>query len=127
MSKSILLAATALLALPAPADARWGRWDTLGSHWVPLGSSRESFWVRGNERHHQVRLCVSGRAVHVTRFRLSFARGGEQNIITNRTVRPGDCTRAFDLRGRSRNIHRVHLEFFRLNGGARPRVAVQAR
>jgi hypothetical protein len=42
-------------------------------------------------------------------------------------LRRGDCTPAFDLDGRRRNMDDVWLSYSKLRHGGEPRVAIQAR
>ncbi|MCX8477167.1 MAG: hypothetical protein MT490_15370 [Sphingomonas sp.] len=127
----ILLALAPLLASPS-AEAQRMLWDRVGSVEVRVGSTRETIWVPGRQRYREVRLCVARRALRINSFTIDFPmRQGrwphEQSVPLNRTVSPGQCTRATWIRGGPRDIRRVELRLARSNAGPRATVRLEAR
>lgn len=123
------LAVPIIIAVVAvPAVAQRGGWQSVGERKVAFGAETDSFSVRGNARHRQVRICAVNRDFTLLDADVFFANGGEQDILGGkRTVRAGTCTRPSDLRGNRRNITEVKLAYSRFNTGRAPRVSVQAR
>lgn len=134
----VMLAAGALSAA-APAFAQAGEdmryygdnqggWQTIGRKSVSGSVDHDRIEVRGKERFRKVRVCSVNRAFELRQMTANFANGGSQRFDVGMIVRDGNCTRAFDLSGRRRNITTMNFTYSRLGwGGTRPQLIVQAR
>lgn len=132
MRSRVILIALAPLVASTSAEAQRVLWDRLGSVEVRPGSTRETVWAPGRQRHREVRLCVARRSVRVNSFTIGFPlRQGrwpqEQIVHLNRTISPGQCTRATWIRSGPRDIRRIEIRFARLQSGARATIRAEAR
>lgn len=128
--KLILAGALLSLGLAAPALAhgggsghgpgyRPGSWELIGTRQVDFRTERDRVAVRGYERFRQIKVCVYNRPVHFLDMDVRFANGGRQDIHVRDVIRPGDCTRAIDLRGHRRDLHAVSFIYRSLGGHRR--------
>jgi hypothetical protein len=132
MRAPVILIALAPLLPSTSAEAQRVLWDRLGTAEVRAGSTRETVWTPGRQRHREVRLCVARRSLRVQSFTIGFpSRQGrwpsEQTVPLNRTISAGQCSRATWIRGGPRDIRRVEIRFTRLQRGARATVRVEGR
>ncbi|MCV2869046.1 hypothetical protein OEW28_10455 [Defluviimonas sp. WL0002] len=104
----LVLAATiiSLSAVPAVAES----WKKLGSRNVMDHRERDRIPV-GGRRYDEIRICVSDARVTFYDVDVRFENGGSQNVVIQRTLRNGECTRAIDLRGNDRNIDVVVFRY----------------
>lgn len=104
-------------------------WDFLGSRVVSHQAERDRVPAPGARRYTQVRLCASNRAVRLYDVDVVFRNGGRQDLQVRNVLRPGECTRAIDLRGNTRDIRFVNLAYQTVgrNVGRRAEVSVFAR
>jgi hypothetical protein len=104
-------------------------WDFLGSRIVSHQAERDRVPAQGARRYAQVRLCASNRAVRLYDVDVVFRNGGRQDLQVRNVLRPGECTRAIDLRGNTRDIRFVSLAYQTVgrNFGRRAEIAVFAR
>jgi hypothetical protein len=109
---AILCAATAasLIAASAPSSAQ-SNWVAIGSRDVARNADRDTISGRGDGSFTKIRLCVERRAVHFYDLDVVFANGGKQDVSVRKNIRPGECTRAIDLRGKDRNIRQVVMKY----------------
>lgn len=132
------LAGLALVAgLSTPALAHGGHgagygargWDFLGSRVVSHAAEHDRVPARTARRYTQVQLCASNRAVRLYDVDVVFHNGSRQDLQVRNVLRPGECTRAIDLRGNSRDIRFVNLAYQTVgrHAGRRAEVAVFAR
>jgi hypothetical protein len=105
-----LLAATAAIAVAAPASAQ-GRWELLGTRSVAFHVERDAISGRGQGRFQVIRLCVANNAVQFREVEVVFANGERQQLPVNAFVRPGGCSANLDLRGEARRIDRVEFVY----------------
>lgn len=117
--------AAAMMMAPAPSQA--APWELIGVRTVHWGVDRDVVAVKGNDRHRQIRICVSGRPLHILDLDVVFANGGRQDVRVRSLIAPGTCTRAIDLRGKRRNIARIVMVYQRLTIFFSPIVRVYAR
>ena len=129
LSKSVfaIAVAAAALSLPQSADAQ-RRWETIGSREVNGGLDRDVIAVRGNERFRAIRLCANRRPVRLLDVDVDYANGTRQDMQASSLLSAGECTRAFSLTGKRRDIKAVRLSYakFRLFSKP-PLLTVQAR
>lgn len=104
-------------------------WDFLGSRVVSHTAERDRVPAQGARRYTQVKLCTSNRPVRLHDVDVVFRNGSRQNLQIRNLLRPGECTRALDLRGNARDIQFVNLAYQTVgrNFGRRAEVAVFAR
>ncbi len=104
-------------------------WDFLGSRVVNHYAERDRVPAAGARRYTQVRLCANNRAVRLYDVDVVFRNGGRQDLQVRSVLRPGECTRAIDLRGNTRDIRFVNLAYQTVgrHSGRRAEVAVFAR
>jgi hypothetical protein len=109
---AILCAATAVsvIAASAPSSAQSG-WVSIGSRTVAHNADRDTISGRGEGDFTKIRLCVERRAVHFYDLDVVFANGGKQDVSVRKNIKPGECTRAIDLRGKHRNIRQVVMKY----------------
>lgn len=98
---------------------RPGQWELIGSRQVDFRTERDRIAVRGYERFRQIKVCVYNRPVHFLDMDVRFANGGRQDIHVRDVIRPGDCTRAIDLRGHRRDLNAVSFIYRSLGGHRR--------
>lgn len=84
-------------------------WQFLGAREVNHFAERDRIFAPGNQRFSQVKICVSHRAVRMQDIDVVFRNGGHQDLQVRQFLRPGECTRALDLRGNRRDIRFVNL------------------
>jgi hypothetical protein len=104
-----MLLAVSVAAISTTASAN--EWEQIGSKKVDFAELRDTIRVTGKKRHRRLRLCVERRAVSMRDFDVVFANGSRQDIRIRRLIRPGTCTRAVDLVGKSRDIARIILKY----------------
>lgn len=104
-------------------------WDFLGSRVVSHSAERDRVSAQSARRYTQVKLCTSNRAVRLYEVDVVFRNGARQDLQVRNVLRPGECTRAIDLRGNSRDIRFVNLAYETVgrNVGRRAEIAVFAR
>lgn len=140
--KNLLLGAAVAacgLAAASPAVAQYredyryygdrhGGWETIGRKSINAGVDYDRIQVRGNERFKRIRVCSINRPFELRDMSANYANGRGQRFNVGMIVRNGQCTRAFDLMGRRRNITNIYLAYSRVGwGGQRPQLVVQAR
>ena len=86
-------------------------WQFLGAREVSHFSERDRIFAQGNQRFSQVKICVSNRAVRMQDIDVVFRNGGHQDLQVRHFLRPGECTRALDLRGNRRDIRFLNLVY----------------
>lgn len=110
-----------------------GAWELIGTRQVDFRTERDRVAVRGYERFRQIKVCVYNRPVHFLDMDVRFANGGHQDIHVRDVIRPGDCTRAIDLRGHRRDLHAISFiyrslgRYHRIAHGQKAIVQVFAR
>jgi hypothetical protein len=121
LTKLALAAGVAALGTTA-ASAQWlpRGWHVIGYKVVNGRVDRDTIYVPGRQAFRQIRLCAFNAPLHLRNFRVEFRNGARQDIRTREYLRPGTCTRNVDLRGRYRDIARVHLNYERVALRARP-------
>ncbi|MBL9097473.1 MAG: hypothetical protein JNK07_11150 [Alphaproteobacteria bacterium] len=97
----------------------YGQWELIGTRQVDFRTESDRVAVRGYERFRQIKVCVYNRPVHFLDMDVRFANGGRQDIFVRDVIRPGDCTRAIDLRGHRRDLHAVSFIYRSLGGQRR--------
>ena len=132
MRSCAILIVLAPLLVSTAAEAQRMIWDRVGSVEARAGSTREIVWAHGRQRYREVRVCLVRRAVHVNSFVIGFPmRQGRwpqaQTVPLNRTISPGQCSRAIRVRSGPRDIRQVEIRFARLQAGARATLRVEAR
>ena len=145
MNIKLALASLVLAAgLAAPASAHpaypYGHTHQIGfgggHHWQFLGarevnhfSERDRVFAQGNRKFNQVKICAYNRAIRMQDVDVVFANGGRQDIAVRQFLRPGECTRALDLRGNRRDIRFVNMLYQTAgrNFGPKGMVRVYAR
>lgn len=110
----------------APASAKQS-WRVIAEQTVGKNGDSDIVRIVGRERYSQVRLCVTRRAMHLNDFSVQFGNGKRQSLSLKANFRPGQCSRAIDLKGERRNIETVMLNYRRLPGDGAPLVRIQAR
>lgn len=135
--KHALAGLAIVVGLSTPALAHGGHasgygargWDFLGSRVVSHAAERDRVPAHSARRYTQVKLCASNRAIRLYDVDVVFRNGGRQDLQVRNVLRPGECTRAIDLRGNSRDIRFVNLAYQTAgrNVGRRAEVAVFAR
>jgi hypothetical protein len=129
MKKLILGAGIAALGATSAA-AQWlpRGWHVVGYKTVNGRSDADNIYVPGRQAFRQIRLCAFNAPLRLRDFRIIYGNGARQDVRTRQYLRPGTCTRNVDLRGRVRDIARVHLAYDRIALRARaPLVRVAAR
>lgn len=122
MTALVTAALLAAAALPAAADT------FLGARVVADHAETDVIEANANQLHQEVRICVSGRAIHFRDLDIVFENGGRQDASVRALIAPGHCTRWIDLRGPARNIGRIVLRYDALvNAGPQPIVTAFAR
>lgn len=134
MTRTMILAATAVatLAATAPASAQQWRWNDRG--WRTVGYTRvdgrdtDTVRVRGHIRERAIRVCALNQPLNLRDFDIRFQNGGHQDVATRAVLRAGTCTRAVDLNGRRRDIAAVRLRYAPIwRAWQRPVVRIQVR
>lgn len=106
-----------VMAMDASAERRDRR--DRRDVWVPLGCQAVGFAVdrdvikvgRREGRFKAIRLTAQGSRVHMISLRVVYANGEPDDLQVDRVLRPGERTRALDLRGRERAIDRVEMVY----------------
>lgn len=125
---SLTGATVASLIVATPAVAKNNNWETIGTRRISGAVDRETINVRGNERFRAVRMCAARRPLRILGANADFANGGTQDLNATAILRPGECTRAIDLKGQARDITRIRLSYAKFNLISRPAtITVQAR
>jgi hypothetical protein len=135
MTRTLILAATAgafALAAAAPASAQPWRWSARCGRTVAYetvdGCDSDTIRLRGHVRERKIRLCAMNQPLRLRDVDIRFENGGHQDARTRAVLPAGRCTRAIDLRGRSRDIASVRLRYEPiLRRWQRPVVRVQVR
>lgn len=115
---------------PTPAVAQRGGWETIGTLRVNNRIERDEIIVRGNDRHRAIRMCNtnSRKDIRLLDVDVLYANGGEEDVPNQNSIRAGECTMAYDLNGRSRNIRSIKLAYAKSGvRGRDPILRVQAR
>lgn len=110
----------------SPASAQDG-WRVIAVQTVSKGGDQDTVFVTNREKFSQVRICVFERRIHLNDFSVQFGNGGRQSLDVKSNFRPGQCSRAIDLKGDRRHIELVMLNYRRLPGDGAPVVRIQAR
>lgn len=110
----------------AGAHAQDG-WQVIAVQTVAKGGDQDTVYVTNRDKFSQVRICVFERRIHLNDFSVQFGNGGRQSLDVRSSFRPGQCSRAIDLKGDRRHIELVMLNYRRLPGDGAPVVRIQAR
>ena len=110
--KTSMVAATAVALIAgaaciAPALA----WDQIAQRNVTDHVDIDTVNLPGNREFRRVKLCAFRHPVHVIDIDIFFRNGGHQDVNTVWRLNPGDCTRAIDLDGGSRNIDHIVMKY----------------
>lgn len=136
MKLKLALSALILAAgLAAPASAHvpghggWygggSSWDFLGARQVRHFTEQDRVFARGFRHYTQVKICVYNRPIRLYDLDVVFGNGGHQDLHVRHFLRPGECTRALDLRGRSRDIRFVNMVYQTAGRDFGPRAEVR--
>lgn len=104
---------------PAYPGYRHAAWELIGARTVSFRAERDTFFVRGHQRHRQIMICAYRQPVRLFDVDVRFANGGHQDVGVRNVLQPGQCTRALDLRGNRRDIRSVSIAY-RSAWGFRP-------
>jgi hypothetical protein len=97
-------------------DRHRGQWELIGTQQVSFRTERDTIYVRGHERHRQLKICVYNRPVRMLDMDVRFRNGGHQDVGVRHVIGAGDCTRAIDLDGRRRDIRSVSFTYKTVGG-----------
>ncbi|GIW73346.1 MAG: hypothetical protein KatS3mg102_2888 [Planctomycetota bacterium] len=113
-------------AAPAPDDDRG--WELLGRREVNWALDRDVIPVTAAEgRFRQIRLHVTGGAVHVLALRVHFGNGEVEDIEVRHRFGPGSTSRVIDLPGEARVIQKIVFIYEKVAGARPATVAVWGR
>jgi hypothetical protein len=109
--KSLAAVAGASLLIIGAGTGQAQAWERLGSRVVADKTETDAVSGFGQGRFRQIRLCVKHRAVNLKDVDVVFANGGHQDVHVRRRIGAGECTRAIDLKGGNRRIHRIVMRY----------------
>lgn len=112
-----IAAIASTVAVAAPAMA----WDVIGVTRVDGRTDRDVIDVDHYGRFHRLAICADRAPVRLDGIEITFRNGRQQRVDLGTVLEPGSCTRAIDLRGRSRRIDSIELAFGRLGHHRRDR------
>jgi hypothetical protein len=126
---SLLLAAGLVSPAAAfPHHGGWGGgygWDFLGAREVRHFTEQNRVFARGHRNYSQVKICVYNRPIRLYDLDVVYANGGHQDLRVRSVLRPGECTRAMDLRGFRRDIRFVNMVYQTAGRDFGPRAMVR--
>ncbi|MGB1104668.1 MAG: hypothetical protein ACPG21_13725 [Crocinitomicaceae bacterium] len=109
-STVILLTGQALatnLKAKAPGD-----WERLGEKIVNMRADHDVLMVTHHEGFYtKVRFGIRKAPVHIHNIRIVFGNGNDKNIVINKRIEPGTCTRVIDLPGNKRIIRKIKMNY----------------
>jgi hypothetical protein len=70
---------------------------------------RDTVYLAGHRGDRQIMICVYRAPVRFYDLDVRFSNGGHQDLNVRHLIRPGQCTRAIDLRGFRRDIRYVTM------------------
>jgi hypothetical protein len=112
-----------LLTAPAMADS----WTQIGLKTIASDAERDTFTVRGNDRHRQIRICAVNRPIRILDLDVRFANGQRQDIEVRSFLNSDRCTTALDLRGSRRSVEKIYIAYARIEPNRVPLVRIEAR
>lgn len=86
-------------------------WQLVGSAEVAFRPENDTFYLRGHRRYREVMVCAYRAPVRVFDLDVRYRHGRTQDLNVRDTLRPNSCTRAIDLRGFSRDVEAVSIDY----------------
>jgi len=130
--KTALIAGTAaasIATIPAAQAQRYWvprGWHVIGTTTVNGRRDTDDIYTPGRQNFRAIRLCAYRAPIHLRDVSIRFKNGARQDARVRDYLRANTCTRAIDLRGRTRDIARVRMKYDRLYSHTRPVVQVAA-
>lgn len=104
------LAVAAAAAVPTVPAFASNQWVLLGQQSVGLNVDKDIYYVGADEgRYDALRFRVLGNHVSFAEARVVYGNGASQVLDVKQHVKPGEITKAYDLKGEHRIIQRIEF------------------
>lgn len=122
-------AATVATIPAAQAQRYWTPrgWHVIGTTTVNGHRDTDTVYTPGRQNYRSVRLCAYNAPIRLRDVTIRFDNGAKQDARVREYLRANTCTRAIDLRGRTRDLSGVRMKYDRIYRGRPPVVQVAAR
>ena len=99
-----------VVAAAAAVPAQASQWVMLGQQSVGLNTDKDVYYVGADEgRYDALRFRVLGNRVAFAEARVFYGNGSSQVLNVKEHVKPGETTKAYDLKGEHRIIQRIEF------------------
>ncbi len=122
--------AASLATIPAVQAQRYWTprgWHVIGTTTVNGRRDTDTIYTPGRQNYRSVRLCAYNAPIHLRDVSIRFNNGARQDARVREILRANSCTRAIDLRGRTRDLSGIRMKYDRIYRGRTPVVQVAAR
>jgi hypothetical protein len=128
--RNALIAGVAATSLATAANAQYWwiprGWHVIGTKTVNGRHDTDDIYTPGRQNYRAIRLCAYRAPIHLRDVSIRFNNGVRQDARVRDYLRANSCTRAIDLRGRTRDIARIRMKYDRIYRGRAPVVQVAA-